>query len=86
MARRWPGRCRNALQALTSRLRQAAGCDLVEYVAGGYRLAVAPAPVDAVAFEDLGAAARAAPAAADPPAVPQCWPARPLASIGRSFK
>ncbi len=38
---------RNALQALVSRLRQAAGRDLVEYLAGGYRLAVDPGQIDA---------------------------------------
>ncbi|MFI6521113.1 AfsR/SARP family transcriptional regulator [Spirillospora sp. NPDC050679] len=48
-----------ALQALVSRLRGAAGRDLVEHGPGGYRLAVDPAEVDAVAFGRAVAAARA---------------------------
>src|SRR5437868_266480 len=48
----------NALQALVSRLRGAAGRDLVEYGPGGYRLAVDPSEVDAVAFERDVASAR----------------------------
>src|SRR6201999_3455047 len=48
-----PADTANALQALVSRLRQAAGRDLVEYAGGGYRLAVDPAAIDAVAFEHL---------------------------------
>ncbi|WP_067491398.1 AfsR/SARP family transcriptional regulator [Actinomadura hibisca] len=54
-----------ALQALVSRLRNAAGRDLVEHGPGGYLLAVDPAEVDAAAFGRAVAAARAetAPAA-----------------------
>ncbi|WP_067461289.1 BTAD domain-containing putative transcriptional regulator [Actinomadura macra] len=48
----------NALQALVSRLRGAAGRDLVEHGPGGYRLAVDPGEVDAVAFERAVASAR----------------------------
>ncbi|MBX6768316.1 MAG: AfsR/SARP family transcriptional regulator, partial [Actinomadura rubrobrunea] len=48
-----------ALHALVSRLRAAAGRDLVEHGPPGYRLAVDPGEVDAVAFERLTAAARA---------------------------
>ncbi len=55
-----PADAANALQALVSRLRQAAGRDLVEYGAGGYRVAVDPARIDAVAFEHLVTAARGA--------------------------
>ncbi|GAA2640289.1 hypothetical protein GCM10010411_95690 [Actinomadura fulvescens] len=47
-----------ALQAPVSRLRGAAGRDLVEYGPAGYRLAVDPAEIDAVAFERAVAAAR----------------------------
>jgi DNA-binding SARP family transcriptional activator len=49
----WPGGGpadpANALQALVSRLRAAAGPGLVEHGPGGYRLAVDPGDVDAVA-------------------------------------
>ncbi|GGV40507.1 SARP family transcriptional regulator [Actinomadura cremea] len=48
----------NALQALVSRLRGAAGRDVVEHGPGGYRLGVDPDEVDAVAFERAVAAAR----------------------------
>ncbi|GAA4081806.1 BTAD domain-containing putative transcriptional regulator [Actinomadura miaoliensis] len=48
-----------ALQALVSRLRAAAGRDLVEHGPPGYRLAVAPGDVDTVEFERRVAAARA---------------------------
>ncbi|MFI0412461.1 ATP-binding protein [Actinomadura sp. 3N508] len=48
----------NALQALVSRLRGAAGRDLVEHGPAGYRLGIDPAQVDAVAFERGVAAAR----------------------------
>ncbi|MFC6886093.1 MULTISPECIES: AfsR/SARP family transcriptional regulator [Actinomadura] len=41
----------NALQALVSRLRAVAGRDLVTFGPGGYRLAIDPGDVDAVAFE-----------------------------------
>ncbi|GAA2557919.1 BTAD domain-containing putative transcriptional regulator [Winogradskya consettensis] len=52
-----------ALQALVSRLRRALApafpaSDAIEQVAGGYRLAVAPADVDALRFEELTAAGR----------------------------
>ncbi|MFG2003326.1 BTAD domain-containing putative transcriptional regulator [Spirillospora sp. NPDC048911] len=47
-----------ALQALVSRLRGAAGRDLVEFGPAGYRLAVEPTEIDAVAFERALAAAR----------------------------
>ncbi|XVQ09152.1 BTAD domain-containing putative transcriptional regulator [Spirillospora sp. CA-255316] len=48
----------NALQALVSRLRAAAGRDLVEHGPAGYRLVLDPADVDAVAFERAATAAR----------------------------
>ena len=50
----------NALQALVSRLRQAAGRDLVEYGSGSYRLAIDADAIDAVAFEHLAAQGRTA--------------------------
>lgn len=53
----------NALQALVSRLRHAAGPGIVEHRAGGYRLAVDPGDVDAAQFERLVAEGRAAVAA-----------------------
>ncbi|HYB85861.1 MAG TPA: BTAD domain-containing putative transcriptional regulator [Streptosporangiaceae bacterium] len=59
----WPGGGpadpANALQALVSRLRGAAGPGLVEHGPGGYRLAVEPGEVDATAFERLVADGRA---------------------------
>jgi predicted ATPase/DNA-binding SARP family transcriptional activator len=58
----------NALQALVSRLRHAAGPGSVEHRAGGYRLAVDPADVDATLFERLVGKGRAALAAGDPAA------------------
>ncbi|WP_406640422.1 BTAD domain-containing putative transcriptional regulator [Amycolatopsis sp. WGS_07] len=49
----------HALQALVSRLRRTLGsADAVAQVAGGYRLAVEPADVDALRFEQLIAAGR----------------------------
>ncbi|MBW8484049.1 tetratricopeptide repeat protein [Actinomadura sp. PM05-2] len=51
----------NALQALVSRLRSATGAALVEFGPAGYRLALDPAAVDAVAFERAVTAARAEP-------------------------
>ncbi|WP_176611347.1 BTAD domain-containing putative transcriptional regulator [Actinomadura sp. WMMB 499] len=48
----------NALQALVSRLRGAAGRDAVEHGPGGYRLGIDPGEVDAVAFERAVTAAR----------------------------
>ena len=56
----------NALQALVSRLRHAAGTGIVEHRAGGYRLAVDPDDVDAARFERLVAQGRTALAAGDP--------------------
>jgi len=65
----WPGTgpagAANAIQALVSRLRAAAGKDIVEHGPTGYRLTIAPAEVDAWAFEDLAAAARCALASGD---------------------
>jgi predicted ATPase/DNA-binding SARP family transcriptional activator len=65
----WPGGGpadpANALQALVSRLRGAAGPGLVEHGPGGYRLAVDPGDVDAVAFERLVADGRALAAGGD---------------------
>ncbi|HWG12927.1 MAG TPA: BTAD domain-containing putative transcriptional regulator [Streptosporangiaceae bacterium] len=92
----WPGEgpaerpadTANALQALVSRLRQAAGRDLIEYTSGSYRLAIDPACIDAVAFEHLvsrgraafsaGEAARAATFLADAMAL---WRGRALADV-----
>jgi predicted ATPase/DNA-binding SARP family transcriptional activator len=54
-----PAEAANAIQALVSRLRSAAGRDVVEYGPTGYRLAVDPGQVDARAFEQLVATARA---------------------------
>jgi predicted ATPase/DNA-binding SARP family transcriptional activator len=53
-----PAEAANAIQALVSRLRSAAGRDVVEYGPTGYRLAVDPGQVDARAFEQLVATAR----------------------------
>lgn len=59
----WPGGLpedpRASLQSLVSRLRRSLGPDAVESTPGGYRLACARADVDATAFQDLVAAARA---------------------------
>jgi DNA-binding SARP family transcriptional activator len=55
----------NALQALVSRLRQAAGRDLVEYASGSYRLAIDPDAIDAVEFEELVGRGRTALSAGD---------------------
>ncbi len=55
-----PADAANALQALVSRLRAAAGKDIVEYGPTGYRLAVPSDEIDAWAFERLVRAARAA--------------------------
>ncbi|HEX4257286.1 MAG TPA: BTAD domain-containing putative transcriptional regulator, partial [Streptosporangiaceae bacterium] len=62
-----PADTANALQALVSRLRQAAGRDLAEYASGGYRLAIDPAGIDAVAFEHLVSRGRAALSAGEAP-------------------
>jgi len=53
-----PADAANAIQALVSRLRSAAGRDAVEYGPAGYRLAVNPGEVDARAFEQLVTTAR----------------------------
>jgi predicted ATPase/DNA-binding SARP family transcriptional activator len=60
-----PADVANAIQALVSRLRAAAGRDTVEHGPGGYRLAVPPDQVDARAFEQLVMAARSALARGD---------------------
>ena len=56
----------NALQALVSRLRSAAGPGIIEHRPGGYVLAVEPGDVDATQFERLVGQGRAALAAGDP--------------------
>ena len=61
-----PADSANALQALVSRLRHAAGPGIVEHRAGGYRLAVDPGDVNAAQFERLVAEGRVALAAGDP--------------------
>ncbi|NUP67708.1 MAG: AfsR/SARP family transcriptional regulator, partial [Nonomuraea sp.] len=59
----------HALQALVSRLRRAIGsADAVVQVAGGYRLDVDPADVDALRFEQLAATGRYRLRAGDPDA------------------
>lgn len=58
-----PENAANALQALVSRLRRVLAGELVVTEPGGYRLAVDPCSVDAVAFEALVTEARAAPQA-----------------------
>ncbi|MFC5182963.1 BTAD domain-containing putative transcriptional regulator [Actinomadura harenae] len=55
----------NALQALVSRLRAVTGRDLVEHNPAGYRLALDPSAVDAVAFERAVTSARALPGPSD---------------------
>ena len=60
-----PADASNALQALVSRLRNAAGPDIVEHRPSGYQLAVPPAAVDAGQFEQLVAGGRSALAAGD---------------------
>jgi predicted ATPase/DNA-binding SARP family transcriptional activator len=60
-----PAEAANALQALVSRLRRATGREAVEHGAGGYRLAVDQADVDAAEFERLVADGRRKLAAAD---------------------
>jgi predicted ATPase/DNA-binding SARP family transcriptional activator len=60
-----PADAANAIQALVSRLRGAAGRDVIEHGPGGYRLAVPPGQVDARAFEQLVAAGRDALAGGD---------------------
>jgi DNA-binding SARP family transcriptional activator len=56
----------NALQALVSRLRHAAGPGIIEHRAGGYVLTVDPGDVDATQFERAVGQGRAALAAGDP--------------------
>ncbi len=56
----------NALQALVSRLRHAAGPGIIEHRSGGYVLAVDPGDVDATQFERAVSEGRAALAAGDP--------------------
>ncbi|GAA2692271.1 BTAD domain-containing putative transcriptional regulator [Actinoplanes palleronii] len=64
-----PADATHALQALVSRLRRALGAPGdVAQVAGGYRLAVDPADVDALRFEHLAAAGRDRLRGADPAA------------------
>ena len=58
----------NALQALVSRLRHAAGSGIIEHRAGGYLLAVDPGDVDATQFERAVSLGRGALAAGDPEA------------------
>ena len=55
-----PENTRAALQSIISRLRSQLPPDAIESTAGGYRLAVARADVDALVFSDLVAAAEAA--------------------------
>ncbi len=66
----WPGDgpadSGNALQALVSRLRHAAGPGIVQHGAGGYRLVIPPEQVDAAEFERLVGVARAAVVGGDP--------------------
>jgi predicted ATPase/DNA-binding SARP family transcriptional activator len=54
-----PADAPNAVQALVSRLRAAAGRDIVQHGPAGYRLTVPPGEIDAGAFEQLVAAGRA---------------------------
>ena len=56
----------NALQALVSRLRHAAGPEAVRHRPGGYQLTVPPEQVDAAEFERLVGVARGALSAGDP--------------------
>jgi predicted ATPase/tetratricopeptide (TPR) repeat protein len=62
----WPGEppenARAALQSLVSRLRGQLPAGVLESGPGGYRLAIERSDVDAVRFQDLVAAASAAPA------------------------
>jgi predicted ATPase/DNA-binding SARP family transcriptional activator len=63
-----PADAANAVQALVSRLRGAAGKDLVAYGPTGYRLTLPSEEIDAWAFERLAAAARARLAGEESPA------------------
>ena len=56
-----PENARAALQSLVSRLRSQLPSGMIESLPGGYRLAVERRDVDAVRFQDLVAAASAAP-------------------------
>jgi predicted ATPase/DNA-binding SARP family transcriptional activator len=60
-----PADAANAVQALVSRLRRAAGGDIVEHGPAGYRLTVPPEETDAGAFKRLVATARARQAGGD---------------------
>jgi predicted ATPase/DNA-binding SARP family transcriptional activator len=55
-----PADAGNALQALVSRLRQAAGKELIGYQSGGYRLGLDPGDIDEGVFEQRVSAGRAA--------------------------
>ena len=61
-----PADASNALQALVSRLRNAAGPDIIEHWPEGYQLALDSAAVDAGQFERLVATGRGALGAGDP--------------------
>ena len=60
-----PADAANAVQALVSRLRAAAGKDIVEHGPAGYRLTIPSGEIDAWAFEEGITAARAGLAGAD---------------------
>jgi predicted ATPase/DNA-binding SARP family transcriptional activator len=61
-----PADTMNAIQALASRVRSAAGRGLIEHGPAGYRLAVAAGDIDTREFGRLAAAGQAALAAGDP--------------------
>ena len=61
-----PADAPNALQSLVSRLRSALGPGVIESSPAGYRLALAPAVIDAVAFEAMARDGARALAAGDP--------------------
>jgi DNA-binding SARP family transcriptional activator len=61
-----PADASNALQALVSRLRNAAGPDIIEHWPGGCQLALDSAAVDAGQFEQLVATGRGGRGAGDP--------------------
>jgi predicted ATPase/DNA-binding SARP family transcriptional activator len=63
-----PADAPNAIQALVSRLRAAAGKDIVEHSPTGYRLTIPPGDIDAWAFEALVATARCTLGSGDYPA------------------
>jgi predicted ATPase/DNA-binding SARP family transcriptional activator len=60
-----PADVTNALQALVSRLRQAAGKDMIGYRSGGYRLDLDPGEIDACVFERRVSTGRAAAASGE---------------------